>query len=180
MGRCVRRCYAVGVLCHALFLLSSGIRSAAITALRLDQPASTITALLECVSMRHRWQGCAIDGRVIVGTVASASFDRPLQRLVATAAQVFGARFSCVAAAVMGHADFGAARDRRVALLPPPRNPLLPRQQWCGDSRYGWRRSHLFRARMWRLVLAARLDLLREAVRERKLVGQVEYTIYSL
>ena len=110
--------------------------------------------------MRHRWQGCAIDGRVIVGTVASASFDRPLQRLVATAAQVFGARFSCVAAAVMGHADFGAARDRRVALLPPPPRPLLPRQQWCGDSRYGWRRSHLFRARMWRLVLAARLDLL--------------------
>ena len=27
---------------------------------------------------------------------------------------------------------------------------------------------------------AARLDLLREAVRERKLVGEVEYTIYTL
>ena len=109
---------------------------------------------------RRRWQDCTIDSRVVIGTVASASFDRPLQRLVATAAQVFGARFRCVAAAVMGSPGFAAMRDRRVAPLPPPPSPLLPRQQWCGDSRYGWRRSHLFRARMWRLVLNARLDLL--------------------
>ena len=108
----------------------------------------------------RRWQDCAIDGRVIIGTVASASFDRPLQRLVVSAARVFGARFRCVAAAVMGSSDFVAMRDRRIAPLPPPPRPLLPRPLWCGDSRYGWRRSHLFRARMWRLVLAARFDLL--------------------
>ena len=107
----------------------------------------------------RRWQDCAIDN-TIIGTVASASFDRPLRRLVTTAAQVYGPRLRCVAASVMGSLDFEAMRDQRVAPLPPPRRPLLPRSQWCDDPRYGWRRSHLFRARMWRLVLAARFDLL--------------------
>ena len=47
-----------------------------------------------------------------------------------------------------------------IVALPTPREPLLPRPLWCGDLRYGWRRSHLYRSRMWRVVIETGYDLL--------------------
>lgn len=106
------------------------------------------------------WHRCTIDDRVVIGTVASPLFANSLLKLAASAETVFGARFRCVAVAVMGKAFEAMRRDERLAALPPPDRPLLPRERWCADPRYGWRRSHLYRVRMWRLVLSAHFDLL--------------------
>ena len=37
---------------------------------------------------------------------------------------------------------------------------LLPRAEWCNASRYGWRLTHLYKPRLWRLVLSQGLDML--------------------
>lgn len=94
----------------------------------------------------------------VVGTVASPSFVTPLLRLAASAHERAG--FGCVA--VMPMQPFAALNSTRL-LQPLPHVDLLPRNDWCMPARvkfYGWRRSQLYRARLWRVVIAEGFDLL--------------------
>ena len=100
---------------------------------------------------------CAIDNTVI-GTVASASFLPGLHAL-ANSAHALG--FRCVV--VQAFDWFDGLKHVRFSPLPIPEPPLLPRPHWCTEKmsiRHGWRRSQLYRSRMWRAVLEMGLDLL--------------------
>ena len=103
-------------------------------------------------------QACAVQNTV-VGTVASLSFLPGLMQLASTAAAV---GFPCIV--VQPFDWFDALRDERLVPLEVPSPPLLPRTVWCNEPsmrhQYGWRRSQLYRARLWRVVLERNLDLL--------------------
>jgi hypothetical protein len=84
------------------------------------------------------------------------------------------AGFRCLV--VQPYDDFEELHNRPdIAPLPLPNEPLLPRSIWCSPSFtgalsphgervdvrwYGWRRSHLYRVRMWVEVLSRGLHLL--------------------
>ena len=107
-------------------------------------------------STPHR---CAVSNTVI-GTVASASFAHGLTILARSAVAV---GFPCVV--VQPFDWFEMLGDlQTVEPLPVPSPPLLPRSPWCTEPQlrhqYGWRRSQLYRARLWRVVLGYELDLL--------------------
>jgi len=106
-------------------------------------------------SPHHR---CAVSNTV-VGTVASASYAAGLATLADSA---FAAGFACVV--VQPFDFFPELEGPRVSALPVPSPPLLPRRIWCDDPKlkhqYGWRRSQLHRARLWRAVLELGLNLL--------------------
>ena len=106
-------------------------------------------------TMHHR---CAVSNTV-VGTVASASFAPGLATLARSAASV---GFPCVV--VMPFDHFPELDGPLISALPVPSPPLLPRMIWCTDpklrNQYGWRRSQLHRARLWRVVIHLGLDLL--------------------
>jgi hypothetical protein len=100
---------------------------------------------------------CAVQNTV-VGTVASASFLPGLTNLARSAKAV---GFPCVV--VQAFDWFDALLNESYAVLPVPSPPLLPRQMWCNSSmrhQYGWRRSQLYRVRLWRVVVEKGLDLL--------------------
>lgn len=100
---------------------------------------------------------CAVENTVI-GTVASASF---LPGLHALASSAHALGFRCVV--VQAFDWFDGLEHARLSPLQIPDPPLLPRPQWCTDQlsvQHGWRRSQLYRARMWRAVLEMGLDLL--------------------
>lgn len=100
---------------------------------------------------------CAVQNTV-VGTVASASYERGLTTLARSAVAV---GFPCVV--VQPFADFPALHGNEH--LEPLASPLLlPRSIWCTNPalrhQYGWRRSQLYRARLWRVAVEHGLDLL--------------------
>jgi hypothetical protein len=97
---------------------------------------------------------CATSGAV-VGTVASPAYAKPMLSL-AESAHLIG--FHCIV--VQPYTFFPALRSHYVRALSIPEQPLLPRTHWCGSQRYGWRRSHLYRTRMWHAVLRRGIDLL--------------------
>ena len=102
---------------------------------------------------------CAIENTV-VGTVASASYLVGLRNLATTAHRV---GFPCIV--VQPFDWFDELRDNLLASLPVASPPLLPRPKWCDPNgapsvQYGWRRSQLYRVRLWRVVLELGLDLL--------------------
>ena len=98
---------------------------------------------------------------MVIGTVASADFAAPLLRLAASAVQL---GFACVIVQPMD--EFPALADAQVLSLPLPSAPLLPEPQWCRyldlHRTYGWRKSQLYKVKMWLRILRApqRLDLL--------------------
>ena len=96
---------------------------------------------------------CALD-RAVVATVASATYRRPLLRLAVSAHAV---GFPCLV--VQPYVPLNLSSTSGVRQL-STQVPLLPRPKWCGVGRYGWRRSHLYRSRMWHTVLSAGYDLL--------------------
>ena len=97
---------------------------------------------------------CAIDGAVLA-TVVSAAYGDALLGM-AQSARLVG--FPCVL--VQPYQDFWQLRSPLVRALSLPPAPFLPRQQWCGSQRYGWRRAHFYRVRLWHVVFTMRLDLL--------------------
>lgn len=118
---------------------------------------------------------CSTSGTV-VGTVASVSY---VQALVLLSQDALAAGFPCII--VQTYDAFVTAKAKRalrgqnmshVRALSLPKLPLLPRTIWCKESshdnaasrisvqRYGWRRSHLYRTRMWRAVLENGYNLL--------------------
>ena len=97
---------------------------------------------------------CATDSAVIA-TVASAGYASAMLRLARSARAV---GFRCLV--VQPYAAFDELAEPLVRALPVPDPPLRPRPLWCGRKRYGWRRSHLHRTRMWRIVLESGYDLL--------------------
>mmetsp|Transcript_23888 Transcript_23888/g.61036 ORF Transcript_23888/g.61036 Transcript_23888/m.61036 type:complete len:381 (-) Transcript_23888:142-1284(-) len=100
---------------------------------------------------------CAVDGTV-VGTVASASYAAGMHNLAASAHKV---GFACIV--VMPFDWFSDLHHDLIVPLPVASPSLRPRQMWCRPpykDQYGWRRSQLYRARLWREVLALNLNLL--------------------
>ena len=102
------------------------------------------------------------DSGAVLGTVASAAYRQPLLRLARSARR---SGWPCLVAQTYApilldnNRSISAGRTHiRELSLPDP--PLLPRPSWCNRQRHGWRRSHLHRTRMWRIVLAAGFDLL--------------------
>ena len=117
------------------------------------EPNATATTVVAAAAPRLV-SDCKVDGAVI-GTVASAAYERPLMNLAQGAAMV---GFPCIV--VQPYTEFDALRSPLLRALPIPRPPLLPRAQWCGTQRYGWRRSHLHRTQMWHALLTLGIDLL--------------------
>lgn len=114
-------------------------------------------------SRAERLEDCAVRGTVI-GTAASAGYAEPLRQLAMSAASV---GFACVAVQPMDsgfpwgrHTLLEAATHFRVLADLP--TPFFPRPRWCVNSstRYGWRRSHVYRMLLWRNVLTMGFDLL--------------------
>lgn len=100
---------------------------------------------------------CAVSNTV-VGTVASASYAIGMHNLARTARKV---GFKCIV--VMPFDWFDELRHELIVPLPVASPPLRPRQLWCVppyNHQYGWRRSQLYRTRLWRVVLEMGLDLL--------------------
>ena len=97
---------------------------------------------------------CTTDGTVLA-TVVSSSYARPLLDLAKSARDV---GFRCML--VQPYVDFEALRSPLVRALSLPPVPMLPREQWCGSQRYGWRRAHFYRSRLWRILFDHRVDLL--------------------
>ena len=110
--------------------------------------------------------------RVVIGTVASSSY---AQSLLALAASAHHVGFRCVTVAPYSH--FDELKDPRVRRLGDPRRALLPEPIWCSNlsarivlphlphvtpawKLYGWRRSHLYRAWMWHVVVSHDYSLL--------------------
>ena len=98
---------------------------------------------------------CAKNGTV-VGTVASQSY-RPSLLKAARAALATG--FACVA--VSAFDDFPELHTNPL-IRPLPPATLLPNPHFCTtrSHKYGWRRSQLYRTRLWVHVLACGYDLL--------------------
>ena len=94
----------------------------------------------------------------VVGTVASASYAVGMIQLAKSAR---GVGFACIVVQPFDwFADLG---HELVVPLPVPSPTLKPRGMWCRPpylTQYGWRRSQLYRTRMWRVVLELNLDLL--------------------
>ena len=124
---------------------------------------------------RSAMQHCAVNNTVL-GTVASASFASALSRF-ATAARNAGG-FPCTVVSAFDHFD-ALTSNPLLHALPQPHPPLLPSSLWCNESAcprttdgacywvqprapdmYGWRRSQLYRVRLWRYVLHHGFDLL--------------------
>ena len=104
------------------------------------------------------WRRCAANNTV-VATVASRAFAPALLELGGSAARV---GFPCVLVLPMDDGLLPLPTPPTLQLLPVPTPSLLPRQQWCNTNanKYGHRRAQLHRVRLWRMVLAAGLDLL--------------------
>jgi hypothetical protein len=100
---------------------------------------------------------CAVHNTV-VGTVVSASF---LGGLLVLRDSAVALGFPCVVVQPFDWFD-ALKHTARLSVLPAPAPPLLPRSLWCRERsfEYGWRRSQLYRTRLWRVVLEAGLDLL--------------------
>lgn len=98
--------------------------------------------------------------RLVVGTTASAAYTAPLIDLSRSAQRV---GFRCLVVQASSWMDGFA--DAPLRFLSLPDKALLPRPMWCNASavvvdrlpiniqRFGWRRSHLYRTRLWRVVL---------------------------
>ena len=101
-------------------------------------------------------QSCAASNTV-VGTVVSASYILGLEALSMSAV---ASGFSCIA--VQPFDWFKKLRNQRYAVLKVAQPPLLPSHLWCSTKKvlYGWRRSQLYRTRLWRTVVELGLDLL--------------------
>lgn len=100
---------------------------------------------------------CALSNTVI-GTVASASYLGGMKAL-ADSARTVG--FPCIV--VQPFDWFDELIDELYAPLPIASPPLRPRPLWCHwpyVHQFGWRRSQLYRARLWRVVAELGLDLL--------------------
>jgi len=102
----------------------------------------------------HHIAPCAVLSTV-AATVASAAYAVPMRRLAASSR---AAGFPCLV--VQPFDNFSALQGRHIRSLSVPNPPLLPRREWCGHPRYGWRRSHMHRSRMWRVVIEAGFHLL--------------------
>jgi len=102
---------------------------------------------------------CALDGFVI-GTTASPAYSRELAALSESASAV---GFRCIVAQLFMPLSMFHANTTLVRPLTLPTHPLYPRLQWCRSARlqrYGWRRSHFYRTRLWRTVIEHGFDLL--------------------
>jgi len=99
-------------------------------------------------------RACETDGAV-VSTVASADYLTPLRRL-ARSTLISG--FRCLVVQPYTPLPTGVGDGFRQLSVPDP--PLLPRPEWCNTTRFGWRRSHLYRSRMWRVVLSHGFDMI--------------------
>lgn len=120
---------------------------------------------------------CAINGTV-VGTAVTPSYSMPLQRLALSATRI---GFGCIAVqptdpgfpwSMPSLTDPHTASALRA--LPDPPTRFLPRHWWCNglvptkgtvraqgnSSRYGWRRIHVYKMRLWLVVLESGHDLL--------------------
>ena len=99
---------------------------------------------------------CAVQG-VLAATVASATYAVEALALAQSSHQV---GFPCLA--VQAFQRFKLLKNPLLRSIDGNHDPptLLPRPCWCNLSRYGWRRSHLYRARMWRVVLQRGFHLL--------------------
>jgi hypothetical protein len=93
----------------------------------------------------------------VIVSIASGVYVKSLRVLASTAAEH---GFRCVATLpyTAEHAD--ELRGPHVHVLPTPHPPLLPRPNWCNTTLYGWRRTGLYKMRLWRVVLDAGLDIL--------------------
>lgn len=106
----------------------------------------------------------------VAATVSSSSYSEPMLELAATA---ITAGFPCLV--VQPFHEFPELHRPEILPLPLPEQPLLPRAMWCsmnwtGAIRpdggkvswgwHGWRRSHLYRVRMWAAVLSRGFDML--------------------
>ena len=139
-----------------------------------DLRRSDADLLAECVT-----------SNVVLGTVASAAYIEHLVFLSQTAAL---AGFPCIVVQPFQHLSAvqpvscsaspqcrtkGTFQIRNLSLvrqLSLPAPPRLPRSIWCDANltnhsqislqRYGWRRSHLYRTRMWTTILEHGYDLL--------------------
>ena len=92
---------------------------------------------------------CAVQNTV-VGTVASASF---LPGMTTLAASAHAVGFPCIV--VQPFDWFDGLNHEQVVSLPVATPPLLPRSGYCKPEQraeYGWRRSQLYRVRLWRVV----------------------------
>ena len=92
---------------------------------------------------------CASDGTVIAA-VASGIYVASLLNF-AKSATIFG--FQCIATVPYDRAHVHELRSPDVYTLPIPEPELLPRAQWCNSSLYGWRRTHLYKMHLWRVVI---------------------------
>jgi hypothetical protein len=117
-----------------------------------------LLALCSPSSYVHGLGSCAYRGTVIA-SIASGAYVQSLHSLASSAA-LFG--FQCVATLAYDKIHASSLQGLHVSVLEVPYPPLLPRTQWCDSDRnlYGWRRTHLYKMRLWRLVLEARFDLL--------------------
>lgn len=114
--------------------------------------ALTQSAATEQVRPGKLLARCSSHGTV-VGTIASASYAEKLRSLAGSAV---GVGFGCVAVSAPDSWP-DLLSNPKLQALPPPLAPLLPRPQWCNRSlvtRYGWRRAGLYKARLWRFVVA--------------------------
>jgi SAM-dependent methyltransferase len=99
---------------------------------------------------------CAASGTVVV-SVASGVYVSSLHALAASAS---AHGFGCVATLPYTATHANELSGQHTHVLAPPQPPLLPRAEWCGDPRYGWRRTHLDKMRLWRIVLDEGFDIL--------------------
>jgi hypothetical protein len=103
---------------------------------------------------------CALQSTV-VGTTATADYAVPLHRLATTAAKV---GFPCIAVQAIDRGfPWVAPLTKNSSLFHtlPDIAPFWPRERFCDEheTRYGWRRVHVYKMRMWLTVLQSGYDL---------------------
>jgi hypothetical protein len=103
---------------------------------------------------------CALQSTV-VGTTATADYAVPLHRLATTAAKV---GFPCIAVQAIDRGfPWVAPLTKNSSLFHtlPDIAPFWPRERFCDEheTRYGWRRVHVYMMRMWLTVLQSGYDL---------------------
>ena len=129
----------------------------------LDVDLRNAAPLAECVT----WG-------VVAGTVASSAY---ADALVFLSQSAHAAGFRCVVVQPFENVTISNGFQRKnltyVRSLTLPAASLIPRNMWCNASavnnvntahyslqRHGWRRSHLYRTRLWRSILEHGYDML--------------------
>jgi len=144
----------------------------------LCSPSTQMSSASERSSIFAMLAPCAMDGTV-VGTAATPGYSKPLQRLALSARRI---GFGCIAVQPTDPGFPWSMPDltdpqttSALRALPDPPTRFLPRHWWCdgrvptkanrvraqgNSSRYGWRRIHVYKMRMWLVVLESGHDLL--------------------